>query len=421
MSEPRVLDGLLRELAPQVLGALVRRYGQFDAAEDATQEALLAAALQWPREGVPGNPRSWLISVATRRLVDEFRSDSARRRREAATVLAESRSGTAAGLTAGAEDGPDTEARDRDDTLALLFLCAHPSLSPPSQLALTLRAVGGLTTGEIAAAFLVPEATMAQRISRAKQSIRRSGQDFPPPAPGAERAERLRVVRQVLYLIFNEGYTASGGPELQRAELTGEAVRLARMLHGLVPGDHETAGLLALMLLTDARRDARTTAGGELVPLDQQDRSRWSKEKITEGVALVSATLGRGPIGPYQVQAAIAALHDEAASDGETDWAQILALYEVLERISPGPIVTLNRAVAVARTQGPLAGLTVLGDLAGDERMAGNHRLAAVRAHLLEQAGFADQARDEYLAAAKLTTSAPERRYLTARAAGLQR
>ncbi|MDY7084708.1 MAG: sigma-70 family RNA polymerase sigma factor [Actinomycetota bacterium] len=414
MSGARALDGLLRELAPQVLGALVRRYGQFDAAEDATQEALLAAAVQWPAEGVPENPRAWLTSVATRRLVDEFRSDSARRRREETIAMAGTGSGTRA------EDGPDARtenaSRDRDDTLDLLFLCAHPSLSPPSQLALTLRAVGGLSTAEIAAAFLVPETTMAQRISRAKQTIRRGGPDFPPPAPGAERAERLRVVRQVLYLIFNEGYTASGGPELQRAELTGEAIRLTRMLYGLVPGDHETAGLLALMLLTDARREARTTDAGDLVPLDQQDRSRWDKQKITEGVGLVSSALGRGPVGPYQVQAAIAALHDEAASDGETDWAQILALYEVLERISPGPVVTLNRAVAVARTRGPLAGLTVLGELAGDERMAGHHRLPAVRAHLLEQAGFTEEARAEYSAAAKLTTSTPERRYLTARA-----
>ncbi|WP_250007082.1 RNA polymerase sigma factor [Actinoplanes sp. M2I2] len=400
----RGLDGLLRELAPQVLGALVRRYGQFDAAEDAVQEALLAAAVQWSREGEPTSPRSWLISVATRRLVDEFRSDSARRRREAVEAPAD----------------PGGAVPERDDTLALLFLCAHPSLSPPSQLALTLRAVGGLSTAQIAAAFLVPEPTMAQRISRAKQAIRRSGADFPPPAPGAERVERLRVVRQVLYLIFNEGYTASGGPELHRAELTGEAIRLVRLLRDLVPGDHETTGLLALMLLTDARRAARTTAAGELVPLDRQDRSLWSRERIAEGVALVSSTLGRGPLGPYQVQAAIAALHDEAASDAETDWPQILALYEVLETISPGPVVTLNRAVAVARTRGPLAGLALLGDLAGDERMAGHHRLAAVRAHLLERAGFAEQAREAYLAAAKLTTSAPEQRYLTARAAMAQ-
>jgi len=398
---PGTFENLLRDLAPQVLGMLVRRYGQFDAAEDAVQEALLAASVQWPREGVPESPRSWLVSVASRRLVDEFRSDNARRRRETAT--------------AAEPDGH--EVPNRDDTLVLLFLCAHPALSPPSQLALTLRAVGGLSTAEIAAAFLVPEATMAQRISRAKQTIRRSGQGFDPPSPGAERAERLRVVRQVLYLIFNEGYTASGGPALQRAELTAEAIRLARMLSALVPGDHETAGLLALMLLTDARRPARTAPDGALVPLDRQDRSRWSKEQIAEGVELISTTLGRGPIGPYQVQAAIAALHDEAGSDAETDWPQILALYEVLERLSPGPVVTLNRAVAVARTHGPLAGLAVLGDLAGDARMAGNHRVEAVRAHLLERAGFTAEAHAAYLLAAKLTTSVPEQRYLAARAA----
>jgi RNA polymerase sigma factor (sigma-70 family) len=393
-------EGLLRELAPQVLGVLVRRYGQFDAAEDAVQEALLAASTQWPREGVPENPRSWLISVAGRRLVDEFRSDSARRRREATT----------------ASDETYHEISGKDDTLSLLFLCAHPALSPPSQLALTLRAVGGLTTGEIAAAFLVPEPTMAQRISRAKQTIRKSGQGFDPPAPGAERVERLRVVRQVLYLIFNEGYTASGGPDLQRADLTTEAIRLTRMLLELVPGDHETTGLLALMLLTDARRPGRTTANGDLVPLDRQDRATWSKEMIAEGVALISSTLGRGPVGPYQIQAAIAALHDEAASDAETDWPQILALYEVLERLSPGPVVTLNRAVAVARTQGPLAGLAVLGNLDGDDRMAGNHRVEAVRAHLLDQAGFAEEAREAFRTAARLTTSVPERNYLLAKA-----
>ena len=393
-------EGLLRELAPQVLGVLVRRYGQFDAAEDAVQEALLAASTQWPREGVPENPRSWLLSVAGRRLVDEFRSDSARRRREVTTTL----------------NATYPEISDRDDTLSLLFLCAHPALSPPSQLALTLRATGGLTTAEIAAAFLVPEPTMAQRISRAKQTIRKSGQGFDPPAPGAERAERLRVVRQVLYLIFNEGYTASGGPSLQRTDLTTEAIRMARMLLELVPGDHETTGLLALMLLTDARRPARTTEDGNLVPLDRQDRSLWSKEQIAEGVALISSTLGRGPVGQYQIQAAIAALHDEAASDAETDWPQILALYEVLERIAPGPIVTLNRAVAVARTQGPLAGLAVLGDLEGDDRMAGNHRVEAVRAHLLEQAGYAEEARAAFRTAARLTTSVPERNYLTAKA-----
>jgi RNA polymerase sigma factor (sigma-70 family) len=391
------VEGLLRELAPQVLGGLVRRYGQFDAAEDAVQEALLAASLQWPREGVPENPRAWLTSVAARRLVDEFRSDSARRRREAEVTMQD----------------VNPEVPDRDDTLALLFLCAHPELSAPSQLALTLRAVGGLTTGEIAAAFLVPEATMAQRISRAKQTIRRSTRGFEPPRPD-ERATRIDVVRQVLYLIFNEGYT-----NLERGELTAEAIRLGRMLVAVMPGDTETAGLLALMLLTDARRVARTTDDGELVPLDQQDRSQWSKSQIAEGVGLVSAHLGRGPLGPYQIQAAIAALHDEAASDAETDWPQILALYDVLERISPGPVVTLNRAVAVARTRGPLAGLAVLGELDGDDRMSGNHRVEAVRAHLLERAGFHAEARSAFLAAARLTASRPERHYLQGRARAL--
>jgi RNA polymerase sigma factor (sigma-70 family) len=394
-----VIEELLRKLAPQVLGGLVRRYGQFDAAEDAVQEALLAASMQWPREGIPDNPRAWLASVASRRLVDEFRSDSARRRREVEVTIN--------------ERGPEISATD--DTLTVLFLCAHPSLSGPSQLALTLRAVGGLSTNEIAAAFLVPETTMAQRISRAKQTIRRSGRGFEPPLPD-ERPERLRVVRQVLYLIFNEGYTASGGPALQRAELTAEAIRLARMLVELVPADTESRGLLALMLLTDARRRARTTEGGELVPLDRQDRALWSKEQIAEGVAIVSTTLGRGPVGPYQIQAAIAALHDEAPTDAETDWPQILALYQVLERLSPGPVVTLNRAVAVARTHGPLAGLAVLGDLEGDERMAGNHRLEAVRAHLLERAGFHQEAREAFERAAKLTASLPERRYLEGKA-----
>ncbi|GAA0554295.1 sigma factor-like helix-turn-helix DNA-binding protein [Paractinoplanes ferrugineus] len=393
------IEGLLKELAPQVLGGLVRRFGQFDAAEDAVQEALLAASLQWGREGVPDNPRGWLFSVASRRLVDEFRSASARRRRETEVALKD--------VTA--------EVPGTDDTLELLFLCAHPALSGPSQLALTLRAVGGLTTAEVAQAFLVPESTMAQRISRAKQLIKRSGRGFEAP-PEAERGARLSVVRQVLYLIFNEGYTASGGPALQRAELTAEAIRLTRLLRAVLPKDGETAGLLALMLLTDARRRARTDADGNLVPLDAQDRTLWSKEQITEGVALVSATLGRGPLGPYQLQAAIAAIHDEAPGDDETDWPQILALYEVLEKIAPGPVVTLNRAVAVARANGPLAGLAVLAEIGDDARMEGNHRVEAVRAHLLERAGFRAEAHDAFNRAAKLTASVPERRYLEGKA-----
>jgi RNA polymerase sigma factor (sigma-70 family) len=396
----RRIDDLLRELAPQALGVLARRYGQFDAAEDAVQEALLAAALQWPAEGVPDNPRSWLLTVAGRRIVDEFRSESARRAREETVFLLD----------------VEPAAIDEDDTLTLLFLCCHPSVSPPSQLALTLRAVGGLSTGEIARAFLVPEATMAQRISRAKSKIKSSGLPFEMP-PADERAERLKVVRQVLYLVFNEGYTTSAGPALQRADLTAEAIRLTRMLHKLTPGDGETAGLLALMLLTDARRPARSDPQGALVPLDEQDRSLWNADFIAEGVALVSATLGRGPIGPYQLQAAIAALHDEAATADQTDWPQILALYEVLEKVMPGPVVTLNKAVALARARGPLAGLAALGELDGDERMAGNHRLEAVRAHLLELAGDRPAAHTAYLKAARMTASVPEQRYLTLRAA----
>ncbi|GLY95824.1 RNA polymerase sigma24 factor [Actinoplanes sp. NBRC 103695] len=394
------IEFTLRELAPQVLGALARRYGQFDAAEDAVQEALLAAATQWPVDGVPDNPRSWLLTVAGRRLADEFRSESARRRREENVFRL--------------EPGP-AHVSAEDDTLTLLFLCCHPSLSPPSQLALTLRAVGGLSTAEIAKAFLVPESTMAQRISRAKATISSSGLPFAMP-PAGERAERLRVVRQTLYLVFNEGYTTSGGPDLKRDDLTVEAIRITRMLRALAPDDVETGGLLALMLLTDARRDARTDAQGALVPLHEQERSLWDTARIAEGVALVSACLGKGPVGPYQLQAAIAALHDEAAEAADTDWPQILALYEVIERLVPGPIVTLNKAVAMGWARGPLAGLAVLGGLDGDERMTGNHRVEAVRAHLLERAGDRPGAHEAYVRAAALTTSVPEQRYLTLRA-----
>ncbi|HLZ29007.1 MAG TPA: DUF6596 domain-containing protein [Chloroflexota bacterium] len=398
------IESLLRDLAPQVLGTLVRRHGQFDACEDAVQEALLAAALQWDAEGVPDNPRAWLVTVAARRLVDEWRSDSARRRREESAVALELPG--------------QMQPADQDDTLTLLYLCCHPSLSVPSQLALTLRAVGGLTTAEIANAFLVPEATMAQRISRAKQTIRHSDVRFELP-PEPERAERLRVVLHVLYLVFNEGYTSSSGPALQRADLTSEAIRLARLVQQLMPGDGEVAGLLALMLLTDARRAARTTPDGSLVPLAEQPRERWNAAQIEEGVALVTRTLGKAPIGPYQLQAAIAAVHDEAPSDSETDWPQILALYEVLERVAPGPVVTLNRAVALAMVKGPRAGLALLGTLDADERMAHTHRLAAVRGHLLELAGDAVEARAAYLRAARMTASLPEQRYLALRAARL--
>ncbi|HEU5224895.1 MAG TPA: DUF6596 domain-containing protein [Actinomycetota bacterium] len=404
MEAPRVED-LLRELAPQVLGALVRRYGRFDASEDAVQEALLAAAMQWPDGGMPENPRAWLVTVASRRLVDGWRSESARRRREEHVTVLEV-----------PEPGPVAE---RDDTLTLLFLCCHPSLSVPSQLALTLRAVGGLTTAEIANAFLVPEPTMAQRISRAKQTIRDAGARFDLP-PEAERKDRLRVVLHVLYLLFNEGYTTSAGPTLHRADLTSEAIRLARLLRRLLPKEGEIAGLLALMLLTDARRAARTTSDGALVPLADQDRALWDRTQIQEGVGIIGDTLGRVAIGPYQLQAAIAAIHDEAPSADETDWPQILALYEVLERVSPGPVVTLNRAVAVAMVDGPRAGLAVLGTLDADDRMTHTHRLEAVRGHLLELAGDPDAARESYRRAARMTASVPEQRYLAMRAARLR-
>jgi RNA polymerase sigma factor (sigma-70 family) len=400
----RGIEDLLRELAPQVLATLVRRYGQFDACEDATQEALLAASLQWAADGVPESPRSWLVTVASRRLVDEWRSESARRRREE---------------SAAALELPDqAQPTDHDDTLTLLFLCCHPSLSVPSQLALTLRAVGGLTTAEIASAFLVPEATMAQRISRAKQRIKASGLPFDLP-PVQDRAERLRVVLQVLYLVFNEGYTTSAGQALHRADLTAEAIRLTRLLHQLTPGAGEVAGLLALMLLTDARRTARTGADGSLIPLPDQDRDLWNKAQIEEGVALVSRTLGTGPVGAYQLQAAIAAVHDESATAEETDWAQILALYGVLEQVAPGPVVTLNRAVALAMVNGPRAGLALLGTLDDDDRMAQNHRVDAVRGHFLELAGDLTAARDAYQRAARRTASVPEQRYLMLRAARL--
>lgn len=400
---PRIED-LLRELAPQVLGALMWRHDQLDACEDAVQEALLSAALQWAEKGVPENPRSWLVTVASRRLVDAWRSESARRRREE----------TAAAL----EVPGQAPGSAHDDTLALLFMCCHPSLSAPSQLALTLRAVGGLTTAEIASAFLVPESTMAQRISRAKERIRSAGVPFGMP-PASEVDDRLRVVLQVLYLIFNEGYTSSSGAALRRAGLTVEAIRLTRMLHQVMPAEGEVTGLLALMLLTDARRAARTSEDGSIVPLDEQQRDLWDAVQIEEGVGLLTRTLGKVPIGSYQLQAAIAAVHDEAATAGDTDWPQILALYEVLERISPGAVVTLNRAVAVARVHGPRAGLALLGSLDTDDRMAYTHRLEAVRAHLLELAGEPAAARESYRRAARMTASLPEQRYLILRAARL--
>jgi RNA polymerase sigma factor (sigma-70 family) len=403
---------LLRDLAPQVLGAVIRRFRDFAASEDAVQEALIAAATQWPRDGLPENPRAWLTQVASRRVADHVRAETARRNREAIVV---SLLPPEEQLALAADEADATE---RDDTLDLLFMCCHPVLSSSSAIALTLRAVGGLTTFEIAKAFLVPEATMAQRISRAKQSIKTSGVPF--EMPGAdERAARLGAVMHVLYLIFSEGYTATSGPELHRSDLSGEALRLTRMLHRLVPDDAEVAGLLSLMLLTDARRAARTGPSGELIPLDQQDRTLWERSAIAEGVALLTATLSRGSVGPYQVQAAIAAVHDEAASAEDADWAQILGLYGLLQRMSDNPMVTLNHAIAFAMVHGPAAGLERLDALAGDPRLQGHHRLDAVRAHLLERAGDHEGAIAHYRHAAERTTSTSERDYLLMHAARL--
>ncbi len=410
MTAPAVED-LLRTLAPQVLGVLVRRHGQFYACEDAVQEALLAAAVQWPAQGLPDRPRSWLVTVATRRLTDEWRSEHARREREVAVAVRQPAYATVA-------PPADEEPPDGDDTLKLLFLCCHPVLPVSGQVALTLRAVGGLSTAEIARAHLVPEATMSQRIRRAKQRIEAAGARFTLPSP-ADRDERLAAVLRVLYLVFNEGYTASSGEALHRAELTAEAIRLTRELRRLLPDDGEVAGLLALMLLTDSHRAARTGPDGELVPLAEQDRSRWDRDAVAEGVALVTEALTWSAPGPYQVQAAIAAVHAEAPTAADTDWRQIVALYRVLARVAPNPMVTLNQAVAVAMVDGPRAGLALLATLDGDDRTAGHHRLAAVRAHLLDLAGDRAEARAAYLAAARATTSLPERRHLEVRAARL--
>jgi RNA polymerase sigma factor (sigma-70 family) len=397
-------EGLLRTLAPQVLGAVVRRYGHFSDAEDAVQEALLSAATTWPTDGEPDDPLAWLIRVASRRMADQYRRDDARRRREdlaASWSLARPEPGS-----------------DHDDSLILMFMCCHPSLTPASAIPLTLRAVGGLATREIAFAFLVPEATMAQRISRAKAKIKASDVPFVLPSP-EERNLRLQSVLHVLYLLFNEGYATSSGPDLARVDLSGEAIRLARIVHAALPDDAEVAGLLALMLLTDARRPARTRADGELAPLAEQDRALWDRELIAEGVALITTALRRGSMGEYQAQAAIAAVHDQAASPTETEWPEIVALYVVLERMTGNPMVTLNRAAAVAMADGPNAGLALLDGL--DERLGDHHRLHSVRAHLLELAGDKAGAAIEFRAAAARTTNLRERNYLTTKAARLVR
>ncbi|MDT3445193.1 RNA polymerase sigma factor [Pseudofrankia sp. BMG5.37] len=413
----RAVGDLLRGLAPAVLGGLLRRYpGQFDLCEDAVQEALLAAATGWPRDGVPDNPRGWLAAVAARRMIDTIRAEAARRRREEGLAVAT----PASELVAGAADAE--RPADQDDSLRLLFLCCHPALSPPSQVALTLRAVGGLTTAQIATAFLVPEATMAQRISRAKQGVRAAGAEFRMPAAGTEFGDRLRAVMHVLYLIFNEGYTASEGTDLTRPGLSDEAVRLTRWLARLLPdgaAEHaEVLGLLALMLLTDARRPARADADGRMVPLASQDRSRWDRALIAEGVELLEQALPAGPVGAYQLQAAIAAVHAEGPDTDSTDWPQILGLYDVLERIAPNPMVALARAVALAQVAGPSTALAAVDALAeADRRMSTHHRLLAVRAHLHEMAGDPAAAGAAFRAAARRTASEPERRYLLDKAA----
>ena len=404
------MEGLLRALAPQVLAAVARRCQDFAASEDAAQEALIGAAEQWPHDGIPENPLAWLVRVALRRLTDHVRSEIARRNREA---LASEEMATEFAPP------PDEETEGAsDDTLVLLFMCCHPALSSASAIALTLRAVGGLTTAEIARAFLVPESTVGQRISRAKQSIKDSGVPFRMPSV-EERAQRLSSVLHVLYLIFNEGYTTSAGQELHRTDLSNEAIRLAREVHKLLPNNGEVTGLLALMLLTDARRAARTGRNGELIPLDEQDRARWDRSAIVEGTALVSTALSQGMVGEYQLQAAIAALHDEAPQAGATDWPQILALYAVLKRMSENPMVAISHAIATAMVDGPCAGLALLDPLRADERLRGNHRLDAARAHLLDRAGDHAAAAKLYRETAAKTTSAPERNYLLVKAAGL--
>jgi RNA polymerase sigma factor (sigma-70 family) len=403
----RAVEDLLRELAPQVLGILMRRHGALDLCEDAVQEALLAAATGWPDQGVPDSPRSWLVTVATRRLIDLVRSESSRRAREDRIALG------APPAELSRFPGTDEPDPDRDDTLVLLLLCCHPSLTPASQVALTLRAVGGLSTAEIAGAFFVPETTMAQRVSRAKQKLKGARFDLPP---AEELAERLAAVRHVLYLIFTEGSTASSGSRISRTDLTREAIRLTRELHRIRSADGETQGLLALMLLTDARRPARVGDDGELIALAEQDRDRWDRTAIEEGVDLISSALASGPVGAYQLQAAIAAVHDEAPGAEDTDWPQIILLYDLLDQVAPNPMATLNRALAVAMVYGPAAGLELVAALAGDDRVADHHRWHAMRGHLLEMAGSWEEARVAFAEAARRTLSQPEQRYLRARA-----
>ncbi|WP_374971514.1 RNA polymerase sigma factor [Terrabacter sp. BE26] len=392
----------MRSLAPQVVGILSRRFGDFHSAEDAVQEALLAAARHWPAEGVPEEPRAWLVTTASRRLLDLWRSDAARREREARVA---------------AWEVPAYDPVDHDDSLTVLLLCCHPSLTPGSAIALTLRAVGGLTTAEIAQAFLVPEPTMAQRISRAKATIRASGEPFRMPS-GADRDARVRSAMHVLYLLYNEGYVSSRGPHVQRVDLSREAIRLCRMLVAEVPEQAEALGLLALMLLLEARGPARSDARGNLVPLAEQDRTRWDAALIREGEDLLARALAAGAVGEYQLQAAITAVHDRAATAADTEWEEILTLYGLLEGVTGNPVVTLNRAVAVAMARGPRAALAVVDEV--EDRLGTTHRWLAVRGQLLGMAGQSVAGAELLERAAAVATNEAERRHLVSRAARLR-
>lgn len=391
----------MRASAPQVLGVVARRLGDWTTAEDAVQEALLSAFRTWPTDGVPDDPHRWLVTVAVRKAVDGMRSDTARRRREVAAV---------------ARVPVGTDPADSDDSLVLLLMCCHPSLSPASAVALTLRAVGGLTTAEIARAHLVPETTMAQRITRAKRTVAASGEPFALPARAA-LADRVRQVMHGLYLVFTEGHTASSGDALLRTDLTDEALRLTRLLQRQLPADPEVTGLLALMLLTDARRAARATPDGDLVPMPEQDRARWDATEIAEGLELIATAVRAESVGEYQLQALIAAEHVRATDADATDWQRIRVLYELLERMTGNPVVRVNRAVATAMADGPEAGLVVLDGVVGIP--ADSHRLLAVRAHLVEMSGDPAVAGELYRRAADRATSLPEQRYLRGRAARL--
>ncbi len=407
-----ILDDVWRREAPHVLGALLHRYGDLGECEDAAQDAAEAAAAQWPVRGVPDEPRAWLIRVASRRLIDRVRADTARFHRETRHAVR--------GLDRVdvAPDAGEVAGSDLDDTLRLFFLCCHPVLSRPSQVALCLRVVAGLGVEQIAAAYLVPARTMTQRLSRARAALRQADARFVMPS-AEELPARVAAVVDVCHLVFTEGYTRTSGESLVDVPLAEEAIRLTRQVYTALPDHDEVAGALALMLLTHARSPARVDAGGDLVPLAEQDRSRWRRDLIGEGVALLERALPRGHVGRYQLQAAIAAVHAEAGTYQATDWLQISILYDMVSRVAPAPAVTLNHAVAVAMAHGPAAGLAMLEPLRSDPAMRRHHRLYAVRAHLLELDGDTGGAAEDYRRAAQLTASLPEQRYLHRRHARL--